>query len=109
MAPSSSSSPISDEEDRALEEAVAKITAGPDGTLSVEVTPDVGVSEMDQGGEAGMGEEEAGAGMAPVDATDPAVAPRLIRLLPAAGLMVWTRMPTLPPSRCLISRPVAVQ
>jgi hypothetical protein len=73
--------PIADAEDRALEEAVAKITAGPDGTLSVEVTPDVGVSELDDqgGGDTGMetgmeaGTEEE-AGMAPVDATDPGAA-----------------------------------
>lgn len=75
--------PISDAEDRALEEAVAKITAGPDGTLSVEVTPDVEVQELaDQGGgEAGMdagGMDDGGMGMpqddgmAPVDATDTA-------------------------------------
>jgi hypothetical protein len=74
--------PISDAEDRALEEAVAKITAGPDGSLSVEVTPDVEVQELaDQGGgDGGLdtagGGMDAGAddGMAPVDATDPAAA-----------------------------------
>ncbi len=59
--------PISTEEDRALEEAVAKISTGPDGSLSVEVTPDVEVGEVD-GGEAGM-ETGTDEGMAPVDAT----------------------------------------
>lgn len=71
--------PITSAENAALEEAVAKITAGPDGTLSVEVSPDVEVQEMaDQGGGAsgmdaggmddGMGGEADG--MAPVDATE---------------------------------------
>lgn len=74
--------PITMAEDRALEEAVAKITAGPDGTLSVEVSPDVEVQEMaDQGGGAGgmdaggMGMENEAEGMAPVDATEPAPEP----------------------------------
>ncbi len=74
--------PITPAEDRALEEAVAKITAGPDGSLSVEVTPDVEVQELaDQGGGDGgldtaAGGMDAGAddGMAPVDATDPTAA-----------------------------------
>ena len=79
--------PITMAEDRALEEAVAKITAGPDGTLSVEVSPDVDVQEMaDQGGgasgmdaggmDAGGGMDNGEAeGMAPVDATEPAPEP----------------------------------
>ncbi len=62
--------PITEEEDGAIEEAVAKITAGADGTLSVEVSPDVGVSEVDDGAGAGAPEDES-AGMAPVDSIDP--------------------------------------
>lgn len=57
--------PISEDEDRALEEAMARITTGPDGTINVEVTDDVGVGEAGEGGmggetgmDDGMGGEE---------------------------------------------------
>lgn len=74
--------PITDAEDRLLDEAVAKITAGPDGTLSVEVSDDVEVNSMGAGDEMGAEEDglggdgmgDDGAGMAPVDATDPNMA-----------------------------------
>lgn len=49
--------PITDDEDKALNEAIAKITTGPDGTISVEVSDDVGVNELGAGG-AGAGDEE---------------------------------------------------
>jgi len=84
--------PIGDGEDQALSEAIAKITTGPDGSLSVEVTPDVAVGEVEEGGmgeedgmpgmgdeemgdEMGMGDEEMGDevpedGMAPVDSIE---------------------------------------
>lgn len=61
--------PISSMEDRALAEAMAKITAGPDGSLNVEVSDDVEVGDYgDEGGE--FGDEEGmddGMGMEPVD------------------------------------------
>ena len=38
--------PVTDDEDIALNEAIAKITAGPDGSISVEVSDDVGVGEI---------------------------------------------------------------
>lgn len=83
--------PLTDAENSAIEEAVAKITAGADGTLSVEVTPDVGVSQVDDGGEEmggssgmdddmsgggmddgmGGGDEMTNDGMAPVDSIEP--------------------------------------
>lgn len=68
--------PISAAEDRALEEAVAKITAGPDGSLSVEVTPDVEVETADQGDGLNVQDGEMSGGMddgmmAPVDTTEP--------------------------------------
>jgi len=64
--------PITDEEELALQEAMAKITTTPDGGISVEVSDDVQVGEV--GGEAGpdmgMGDDEEleTAGMEPVDA-----------------------------------------
>lgn len=80
--------PISSEEDRALEEAMARITTGPDGTISVEVSDDIGVDgigddsevdgdiegDMDDAG--GMIDDVAGDiggdtdGMEPVDSID---------------------------------------
>jgi len=54
--------PISAVENDAIAEAVAKITTGPDGSLSVEVTPDVPVNNIEdgaeEGGMPGMGGEE---------------------------------------------------
>jgi len=56
--------PISEADEQALAEAVATITAGPDGTISVAVDGDVGVEEMDEpdmddfGVEGPEGEEE---------------------------------------------------
>jgi len=72
--------PVSDAEDRALKEAMAKITTTPDGQIQVEVTDDVGVGEVGDEGMEGMegmeglegeeglegGEEE----MAPVDSME---------------------------------------
>lgn len=40
--------PIADEEDQALNEAMAKITTGPDGSISVEVDGDVEISDNDE-------------------------------------------------------------
>lgn len=70
--------PITAEEDRQLQEAMAKITTTPDGQISVEVTDDVGVGQV--GDENGMGADtddvnaELGGdeGMAPVDSVDAA-------------------------------------
>lgn len=70
--------PIDDGEDSALNEAMAKITTGPDGTISVEVSDDIDVGEIGAGAETGddsmiadMGEnmDDAGddMGMSPVD------------------------------------------
>jgi len=59
--------PISDAEDAALNEAMAKITTTPDGGLAVEVSDDAEVGELGMGME---GEEEAGEGMEPVGAVD---------------------------------------
>ena len=78
--------PISHDEDRALEEAMAKITTGPDGSLNVEVSDDVDVGGLedgmdddgmemdDEGMEDGMGMDDEGMddgmGMEPVDSMD---------------------------------------
>lgn len=87
--------PISSSDDAALAEAMAKITTGPDGTINVEVTDDVGVGDVQDGmaddgmgtdpaaaaaDSVGMGGEEevdmaggdemGGDGMAPVDSID---------------------------------------
>lgn len=54
------------EDDRALNEAIATIHTGPDGSLSVEVTPDVQVDQVDDGGmegDDGMGGEGMDDGM----------------------------------------------
>ncbi len=59
--------PITNEEDQALEEAMAKITTTPDGGLAVEVSDDAEVGELGMDGE----EEYDTAGMEPVDAVDP--------------------------------------
>ena len=53
--------PLSEDESDAISEAVATITASPDGSLSVEVTPDVDVDEMsdiDDGFGDEMGDED---------------------------------------------------
>ncbi len=54
--------PISDEEDDAIKEAMAKITATPDGGLSVEVTGEVDVDEFgdEEFGDEEFGDEELG-------------------------------------------------
>ena len=53
--------PIDDtQENRDIAEAVARITSSPDGTLSVEVTPDTAVSDLEEGGEAGLDDEMGG-------------------------------------------------
>lgn len=57
--------PISDTEDKALEEAMATITTTPEGGISVEVSDDVPVDEL--GGE---GDEMDAAGMEPVDSIE---------------------------------------
>lgn len=65
--------PISEEEDEAIHEAVAAITANADGTITVNVDSDVEVQRNGEGGEMGgggemeMGGEPEGDGMAPVD------------------------------------------
>jgi hypothetical protein len=71
--------PISSEEDAAIEEAMTKIIAGPDGSISVEVSSDVEVNQADEGQAAGMATDAVADdgmddGMAPVDATDPMAA-----------------------------------
>jgi len=50
--------PLNEEDEKALAEAVATITAGPDGTISVAVDGDVGVEQMgdEEGMEGEMGE-----------------------------------------------------
>lgn len=65
--------PNSDLEDRQLDETIAKITAGPDGTLSVEVSGDVEVNQTDDeiGMDDGMGGEAGSDGMSPVDSMNP--------------------------------------
>jgi len=57
--------PIGENEDRALEEAMATITTTPEGGISVEVTDDIQVDDM--GGE---GEEMDADGMEPVDSIE---------------------------------------
>ena len=62
--------PISADEDRALQEAMAKITTTPDGQITVEVSDDVEVGEV---GEMGDEDEEMPddvEGMAPVDSVE---------------------------------------
>lgn len=65
--------PISEGEDRELQEAMAKITTTPEGQIEVEVSDDVGVGEVgdemdDEFGGEGM--EDDGMGMEPVDSLD---------------------------------------
>lgn len=60
--------PISKEENRALDEAIAKITTTPDGQITVEVSDDVEVGEVGEMGE--EGEEEDLDAMAPVDSVE---------------------------------------
>lgn len=60
--------PVSEDENKALEEAMAKIQVGPDGEISVDVTDDVEVGDV-EGGEIEGGEEDLDA-MAPVDSVD---------------------------------------
>lgn len=69
--------PISDDEDRALQEAMAKITTGPDGQLNVEVSDDASVGELgdEMGGMDDEMDDEMGGmddemGMEPVDSLD---------------------------------------
>lgn len=70
--------PITSEEDRALEEAMAKITTTPDGGLSVEVSDDADVGELGMDDGMGMGDEEYDtAGMEPVDAVDGEMDPEM--------------------------------
>jgi hypothetical protein len=79
--------PLSSSEERMLDEAVAKITTGPDGTISVEVSDDVEVNNTGDGMGDEIGDEMGGVGemgdemepmddegMSPVDATDPEAA-----------------------------------
>lgn len=62
--------PISADEDRALEEAMAKITTTPDGQITVEVSDDVEVGDLDgdvEGDEDMEGIPDDAEGMVPVD------------------------------------------
>lgn len=62
--------PISSEENKALDEAIAKITTTPDGQITVEVSDDVAVGDVDEMGEVGDAGEEGLDDMAPVDAVE---------------------------------------
>jgi len=57
--------PISDEEDQALAEAMAKITTTPDGQITVEVSDDIEVNDLDDAGVPDDADD-----MAPVDSVD---------------------------------------
>ena len=75
--------PISSSEERALQEAMAKITTTPDGQITVEVSDDIDVNEMGEAGEMGDmdgdmdddmdgdGDADDMGGMAPVDSVMP--------------------------------------